>query len=261
MTRTKLDKELNQPKLKTIWFFLKPYKLQVVALFVLALVIGVLETATIAAIYPMVDVGLNIQSGVGQDNILLSLIATTATIFPLKDAFISYCVLIIILAIIVFIVKVFNVRLSTNLSTTVVRETKERIFEKQMKADYQYFLDSKQGGLVYTTTRASTDVMTLVTSVAKILSEILLMLFLFILLFSLNWKGASLIVLVAVVYYFITQYVPFLSINSLCVPSSTARPFSTTTILSALIIVDSRWATTITVRSLDIPSMASWTKV
>jgi len=205
VTRTKLDKEFNQPKLKTIWFFLKPYKLYVTALFLLASAIGILEATTVAAIYPIMDLGLDIQAG--QDNMLLATIANMAALLPLKDAFISYCILIILLAVIVFIFKVIKVRLSARLSTNIVRETKERIFEKQMRADYQYFLDAKQGGLVYTTTTATNAVATLMTAVAKILSEIILIIFLFALLFSLNWKGALLVTLIGVGYYFATQYI------------------------------------------------------
>ena len=204
MTQLGKIKDFRQSQLKTIWFFLKPYKFHVVALFILASLIGVLETASVAAIYPLVSVGLNIE--VGQDNILLSLIAKLAAISPLKDTFISYCALVILLAICAFIVKIFNVRLSSYLTTDIVRTIKERIFQKQLKADYQHFLDTKQGGLVYTTTRATADVATLANSVAKILSEIMLMVFLFVLLFSMNWKGAILVVLIGIGYYFITQY-------------------------------------------------------
>lgn len=204
MTQTRKNEDFRQSKLKTLWFFLKPYKLHVVTLFILASIIGVLEATTVAAIYPLVSFGLNIESG--QDNILLSLIATIATILPLKDAFMSYCILIILLAIIIFMVKTINVYFSVHLTTNMVRKIKERLFEKQLRADYQYFLDEKQGELVYTTTIATNDVTNLMTSVAKILSETLLIVFLFILLFSMNWKGAILVTLVSVGYYFVTQY-------------------------------------------------------
>ena len=204
MTQTENNKDFRQSKLKTLWFFMKPYKLHVVALFILASIIGVLEATTVAAIYPLVSFGLNIESG--QDNILLSLIATVAAILPSKDAFISYCILIISLTIIVFIIKTINLYFSVHLTTNIVRKIKERLFEKQLKADYQYFLDEKQGGLVYTATIATNDVTNLITSIAKILSEISLIVFISILLFSMNWKGAILVTLVGVGHYFVTRY-------------------------------------------------------
>ncbi len=205
MAQTRLDTDSKQSNLKTMWFFLKPYKLHVFGLFVLAAIIGLLEAATVAAIYPMVSLGMDMESG--QDNILLSLIAKIAAIVPLEDAFASYCILIIILVILVFLVKAVNVYFSAYLGTNIVRRVKERIFRKQLAADYQYFLDEKQGGLVYITTTATAAVWTLVTSVARILSEAILIVSIFLLLFSLNWKGASLVVVIGVVYYFITQYI------------------------------------------------------
>lgn len=198
-------KDFQQSHLKMIWFFLKPYKLHVVGLFVLALLIGILETTTVAAIYPIVDVGLDIHAG--DSNMLLSLITQAALILPVEDTFVAYCVLIVLLAIIAFLVKTVNIRLTAHLATNAVREVKERIFQKQLRADYQYFLDTKQGGLVYATSRATNDISVLIISTAKLLSEIILIIFLFILLFSLNWKGALVAVAVGVVYYFITQYI------------------------------------------------------
>jgi ABC-type multidrug transport system fused ATPase/permease subunit len=197
-------KNLSQLKLKIIWFFLKPYKLHVVALFILASIIGVLESIQIAAIYPMVSLGMDIKPG--QDNILFSLIGKIALTLPIKDAFISYCILFLLLTVVIFIVTLFNVYLTVSTTSAIVMKNKERIFEKLMKADYQYFLDQKQGGLIYTATIAPDSVMGLMTSVTKLLSGIISMLFIFILLFSISWQGTTLVMLVGVGYYFATQY-------------------------------------------------------
>ena len=97
MAETRGNIDTKQSKLKTIWFFLRPYKGHVFALFVLAGLIGMLETTTVAAIYPVVSLGLDVQAG--QGNILLALIARVTAMSPLKDEFISYCVLVIILAV------------------------------------------------------------------------------------------------------------------------------------------------------------------
>ena len=205
MTQAKSDKASRQPALKLVWFFLKPYKAHVVVLFVLASLIGFLETVTVAAIYPVVSLGLNVEAG--QENALLLLIAKVASIIPIQDAFISYCVLVIFLAIIVFLIKAFNLYFSVHLGASVVTRVKERMFVKQLQADYQHFLDERQGGLVYTTTIATGVVWSLVVSVAKIMSEIVIMVSLFILLVSMNWKGTILVGLVAGGYYVVTQYI------------------------------------------------------
>ena len=45
MSQTGKKKEPRQSRVKVIWFFLRPYKFQVIALFILAGIAGVLETA------------------------------------------------------------------------------------------------------------------------------------------------------------------------------------------------------------------------
>ena len=205
MTQIENKKDFSQSKLKTIWFFLKPYKLHALALFILSLIIGVLETACVGAIYPLVSVGLDIQSG--PDNALISAIIKMAELFPMQDAFVSFCILFLLLAVIIFIVKIINTYVTVYTSSYIALKAKERIFEKQMHADYQYFLDQKQGGLVYAATTAPESLMSLVYFVAKLMSQMLLMLFIFALLYSISWRGTIAVLLAGVVYYVITQYI------------------------------------------------------
>ena len=205
MTQTSKDKDFRQPKLKTIWFFLKPYKLHVLVLFTLALIIGVLETSCVAAIYPLVSLGLNMESG--PDNILLSAISKMAALLPIEDAFISFCVLFLLLTIIIFLVRIINTYAVVRTASHIALKTKERIFEKQMKADYQYFLDQKQGGLIYAAATAPTRLMALINSVARLMSQTLLMLFIFTLLYSISWRGTIAVLLAGTGYFLITQYI------------------------------------------------------
>jgi len=203
--QTENKKDFSQSKLKTLWFFLAPYKLHVLALFILSLIIGVLETACVAAVYPLVSVGLDIQSG--PDNIFLSAISKMAELLPIKDAFISFCVLFLLLAIIIFIVRIINTYVTVYTASHIALKTKERIFEKQMQADYQYFLDQKQGGLVYAATTAPMSLMRLINSVARLVSQALLILFIFAFLYSISWRGTIAVLLAGVGYYVITQYI------------------------------------------------------
>lgn len=199
------NKDFSQSKLEIMWFFLKPYKLRVVALFILASVIGVLETTSVAAIYPIISLGLNIESG--QDNILLSLMGKIAAILPIKDTFISFCILLILITVLIFIVKLFNTYFTLHTTSAIAIKNKVNIFQKQLGADYQYLLEQKQGRLMYATVVAPDSLMQLMTSVAKLLSEITSILFILIFLFSISWKVAILVTLVGAGYYFITQYI------------------------------------------------------
>ncbi|GAJ13742.1 unnamed protein product, partial [marine sediment metagenome] len=204
MTQTGNNKDFGQSKLRIIWFFLKPYKLHIAALAGLCVLIGFFETALVGAIYPIVSLGLNIE--LGQDNFFLSVLYKLAAIFPMEDMFISYCILFILLAVAILIVKLISTYFRIYVSSNMTMQNKEKIFEREINADYQYFLNRKQGDLVYATiTAPNRGIQALITSATKLLSETILILFILIFLFSIFWQGAIALALMWVVYYFVTQ--------------------------------------------------------
>lgn len=204
MTETVSNKVIRPSRLKVIWFFLRPYKLHIISLFILSLVVGVLETTTVATVYPIISMGLEIKPG--QDNVLFSLINVIAAVLPVKDIFISYCIFFILMAILVFVAKLINVYLRVRVVSDMVSKSKENIFEQYMRADYQYFVDHKQGELIYNSSVAPGSITTLMTAITTLLSEVILAISIFIFLFSISWSGTMVVILLAVGYYYVTGY-------------------------------------------------------
>lgn len=204
MTETVSNKVIRPSRLKLIWFFLRPYKLHIISLFILSLVVGVLETTAVATVYPIISMGLEIKPG--QDNVLFSLINVIAAVLPVKDIFISYCIFFILMAILVFVAKLINVYLRVRVVSDMVSKNKENIFEQYMRADYQYFVDRKQGELIYNSSVAPGSITTLMTAITKLLSEVILAFSIFIFLFSISWSGTMVVILLAVGYYYVTGY-------------------------------------------------------
>jgi len=139
--------EQTHSTLNTIGFFLKPYKLHITALFILFLLVGALEAATIAAVYPILNAAF--APGAGQGNIVLSLFGAVANLLPVEDEFIAYCVLFLIFAILAFAVKLISMNFRIRFAAQLVKRNQSEIFNKLIKADYQYFIDHKQGELIY----------------------------------------------------------------------------------------------------------------
>ena len=204
MTQTENHKELRPSGLKIVWFFLKPYKLHVVSLFILSLMAGVLETTAVATLYPILSSGLDIK--LGQGNILFSLIDAIAAMLPAKDIFISYCIFLVLIAILTFVVKLITVFVRVRVVSDMVSKNKEKMFEKYMGAGYQYFIDHKQGELIYNTSIAPGSITALMTAVTTLLSDAVLVISMFVLLFSISWQGAMVAIFLAIGYYFITRY-------------------------------------------------------
>jgi ABC-type multidrug transport system fused ATPase/permease subunit len=204
MKETESHKKPLPSASKVIRFFLKPYKLSVTALFILSVLAGVFETASVATIYPILSSGLDIKPL--QGNFLFSVIDVMAAILPIKDVFISYCIFFILIAVLTFVIKLTLVYLRARVIANLVSRNKTNIFKKHMAADYQYFIDHKQGELIYLTSTAPMGIASLMTALTTILPDAILVISIFALLFSVSWVGALGAILLAVGYYYITQY-------------------------------------------------------
>jgi ATP-binding cassette subfamily B protein len=204
MTKTKSNNQLKPSGLKVIWFFLRPYKIYIVSLFILSLLAGVFETTCVATVYPILSFGLDINTG--QENILFSLIDVIAGVLPVADIFVAYCIFFILIAILTFVAKLTLVYLRTHVVAKMVTRNKESIFQKHMEADYQYFIDRKQGELIYITASAPGGITALMTAVTALLSEVIIIVSILIFLFSISWYGAIGAILLAVAYYYVTKY-------------------------------------------------------
>ena len=191
-------------RLAVIWFFLKPYKLRIGALFVLSLLVGASEAATIATVYPILGAAFDTVSG--QGNVILSLLGIIAKLLPIEDTFISYGMLFVLLAILTFIVKVISVNFSVRLSASLVAENQREVFGRFIRADYQYFIDHKQGELIYNVSSAPQSLAGLVTATAQLISQAILAISVILLLFSLSWKGTLVVLVVGVGYYCFNRY-------------------------------------------------------
>jgi len=192
------------PKLRMVWFFLKPYGRFIALLFFLSLLIGVLDSASIAAIYPLVSLGTDREFG--SDNFILAWIDSLADWVPFGDHFEALCVLFLCLVLASFVLKLLNAFLSAHVISRILVHTKQQIFRRLATADYQYFLDQRQGTLVYAVMEAPQGLMTIVMAVSKLLAQILFMGLVFVLLFSISWRAALVVLFAGAGYYFMTRY-------------------------------------------------------
>ena len=197
-----MDKQPD--RLEPLWFFFKQYKLQVLILVVSSLAVGALEAATVALVYPILTAAF--ESGLVRDNIVLYLFSTMANLLPVADKFIAYCLLFLILAIMAFMVKFWSIRYRNLFSGRLVENSQKDIFRKFIQADYQYFIDHKQGELVYNTTTAPLGLQTLISSATDFLAQVILSISVFLLLLSLSWQGTLAVLLMGLAYYFFTGY-------------------------------------------------------
>jgi ABC-type multidrug transport system fused ATPase/permease subunit len=196
--------EKRTSSLALIWFFFKQYKLRVLQLLILSLLVGGLEAATVAAVYPILSAAF--ETGIGEGNIALSLFRDMANLLPVADKFIAYCFLFLLFALLAFIVKLFSIRYRVTFSARLVEKNQNEIFSKFIKADLQYFIDHKEGELIYNTGTAPQGLARLVTSTTEFISQLILAISVLLFLFSLSWQGTIAVLVMGLVHYLFTRY-------------------------------------------------------
>ncbi len=187
-----------------IWFFFKPYKRYFVSLLILSLLDGVLEAVNVAAVYPILSTAF--ESSLGGGNTILLIFKRLADLLPISDEFIAYCVLFVITAILAFVVKFISIKIRTEFSAILIADGQSLTFTKFVKADYQYFIDHKQGDLLYDVSTATQRLSSLAISVAELVSQVILAISMLFILFTISWSATIGVVALGLGYYCFSRY-------------------------------------------------------
>jgi len=196
--------EKQKSSFRTIWFFFKQYKLQVLLLLILSLLVGGLEATSVAAVYPILSAAF--EEGFGEGNFILSMFRGMANLLPIADEFVAYCLLFIFIALLAFAVKYISISYRVRFGAHLVERNQNTIFNKFIKADYQFFTDHRQGELIYNVASAPARLSTLINSTTELISQAILSISVLLLLFSLSWQGTLAVMLIGAIYQYITRY-------------------------------------------------------
>ena len=191
--------------LKLILFFFRPYKGKLFLLFFLSILVGGIEAFNVAAIYPMLNTAFD-AGGIQQNNFVFSLLEKMAGLLPIGDDVIAYCVLFLIIALAAFAIRITLINLNTRFAAHLIEKVQGAVFTKIVRADYQYFVDNKQGQLIYNVATAPGKLATVINAATQGVSQLALAVSVFILLFSISWQGAIAVLLAGLGYYYFNQH-------------------------------------------------------
>ncbi len=200
------NKQNNQQKLSTLWFFIRKHKLYFCFIVCIALVAGMADALTIAVVYPIIS---NVLSSTVQmpSNTILNIIDPFVNILPIQDELIRYSVFFLLTAIFVFIAKTIYYFLSIKFASELVKESKQAIFNKCLNADYQFFLDNKQGEILYITSQAPNQVASTLQSIFELFVEIFLTIAVFAALFTMSWKIVVVAFAGGMLYFYFIKHI------------------------------------------------------
>ncbi len=198
-------KGLDRSKLRVLWYFLRPNKGGVVGLFVLSLLIGAADSFNIVVLYHIFNYGLDVS--VSESNIFFRIFERINDIIPITDQFASAALFFIGLALIVALLRVFEALLRARVISTVLERNRNRLFARYLDADYEFFVQHKQGDLIYNAHEAPESLSRTLIAISTMLSDILLAVQIFILLFALSWWGTLAVLGLGAVYYIMTRWI------------------------------------------------------
>ena len=190
---------------KIIWFFLKNYKYYLLILVSLSILAGIFGTANIAVLYPILTYSLDADTN-PDTNIVFLIIRPLAESVPLNDPIVANSVLFIILAILAFLFEIIYAYFAAKITSMSVLENKRKLFDKYMISDYQFFLDNKQGELLYKIHNAPSYIAVILDTCTKLFADFILSLSVFILLLLISFKGTLVSIVIIILYYYFTKY-------------------------------------------------------
>ncbi len=184
-----------------IWYFIRPFRVQLAGLYVLVFVTGLVESANLAAIYPIMNYGLK-QNSTG---VVLDAFNKVIVRFSYGNEFIGACIMLFVITLIAAGMRLLYLVLSFRLIAAVSKKNQKDIFDKLSSLNYEYFVKHKQGELVYASSVAPASVTDAVMYTMTVMSDITSFVVIFALLLVLSWKGTLFVLTIGIVYAYIIK--------------------------------------------------------
>ncbi len=181
-------------KVNAVWFFLKRYKRIYVTMLLVTIGYSVLESVNISMFLPLFTsvVGESAETAGKFFRIMEGIIS----LMPFGNRFLNICVLIVVLLVVKEILGfVRHVLIGYGIGR-VITDVKEEIFNKYVNSDYQFFLDNKQGRLLYNMLTATGRLGSCLQFIPDFINAMLMTVSIGALLFSMSF-GVTMVLLVA----------------------------------------------------------------
>ena len=195
-------KKNNESKLKTVWFFVGKYKFFFLFLIAIAIFAGMLEAVNVGLMYPIINNILNTKGG---ENAFLTIIDPYLKIIPIDDELVRLAIAFILIATVTFIFKTVYYFFSAKLSAVITKDAKKKMFYKCINSDYQYFIDNKQGEILYKTSQAPNSIALTLQTLSDIFLHSFLIVSVFILLISMSWKLVIIVGVAGIIYLYMIR--------------------------------------------------------
>ncbi|MFC1509921.1 ABC transporter ATP-binding protein, partial [Candidatus Omnitrophota bacterium] len=174
------------------------------SIFVLSIFYAFFEGLNIVVLFPIISSMVEGSAKAGEGSSIITALNKLIEIMPIKDMFIAACVFVIIIVVFKSIFRYSYMVLSAFASYKIWEDVQKRLFSKYISADYRYFLDHKQGEIVYRLFNSPASVGGILKLIPQILTEILKIIVIGVILFSMSLPVTCGVIVIGGIFYFFT---------------------------------------------------------
>ena len=192
-----------RPSVKPLFYFLRRYKRIYGPMLLLILLASSMESLSVAAFFPVFSSLLGNSQEQGG---LLAFITDISSLLPFADPIVQASVLLVV---VFFIKTALTLGLEMFIafsSAKVLYDVKQQVMEKHAGAQYQFFLDSKQGTLMYKGLIAPYAVGTLLLKAPQMASFLLKILSVAVVLLLIFPLATGAVAVLGLSYYLVIHY-------------------------------------------------------
>lgn len=201
-----MDKKFHlEDRLNSILYFLRKQKFASFLVVISGTLLSILEAFSLAALVPIFSfmAGVSPQSAGSK---ISAIILGIVDYIPVSNKLIGCLFLLLIVTIIKCNLAVLNSYLISVFSGNAMFDIKKNLMKQFLVADYDFFLDQKQGHLVYQGLVAPEKVALLLRRIPFLLDELLKVLCIIILLFSMNVYATALMLLIGIIFIILIRW-------------------------------------------------------
>jgi ABC-type multidrug transport system, ATPase and permease components len=175
-----------------------------IALIVLSVLLGFMETAQIVLLYPIINATINFQ---GTDIAFFEPFYQFVRYYSGLPDLVLFSLLFILLVVLGFIVSLVYQIVSLNLTKKIVLTTKYGIFDRLVQNDYQYYIENKRGDILYNVVTAPSNISHFLETGTFLFSQAVIILTIIITLFFVSITAVSLLLACCLIFLLIIRQI------------------------------------------------------
>ena len=185
-------------------FYTKGFKRNILALLVFSMLLGLMETSQIVLLYSILNASFDLpDAGILLFEPLYNLVRN---IIDLPDI-VAFCLLFILVVFLTFLVAIIQRTISLQFTKAVIVKTKCSIFDKLRESDYRYFVDNKQGDILYNVVSSPDKIRAFLDASTRLFSDIIIIIIIVGTLFFVSPSGVSILLIGGLLFIVIVRVV------------------------------------------------------